>query len=117
MNIALWIVQGLLALGFLYSGWMKAVQYEKGAAAWGWVKEVPRGLVVSVGVLELLGTLGMILPEGTGIAPALTPIAAIMLAAVVLFGALFHLLRKEYREIGINVAFLALAVLVAIGRL
>ncbi|WP_217595147.1 DoxX family protein [Cohnella sp. GbtcB17] len=117
MNIALWIVQGLLAVGVLYAGWMKAVQYEKGAAAWGWVKEVPKGFVVSVGVLELLGAAGLILPEATGIAPVLTPIAAISLAAVVLFGALFHIFRSEYREIGINVVFLALAVLVAVGRL
>ncbi|SFB50670.1 DoxX-like family protein [Cohnella sp. OV330] len=117
MNIALWIVQGLLALGVLYSGWMKAIQYEKGAAAWGWVKGMPKSLVVSIGVLELLGALGLLLPEGTGIAPALTPIAAIALAAVVLSGALFHIFRKEYREIGINVVFLALAVFVAVGRL
>ncbi|MFC3802372.1 DoxX family protein [Cohnella sp. GCM10012308] len=117
MNIALWIVQGLLALGVLYSGWMKTVQYEKGADAWGWVKEVPKGLVVSIGILELLGAVGLVLPEGTGTAPVLTPIAAIALAAVVLFGALFHISRQEYREIGINVVFLALAVLVAVGRL
>ncbi|MDG0794086.1 DoxX family protein [Cohnella ginsengisoli] len=96
---------------------MKAVQYEKGAAAWGWVKDVPKGFVVSVGVLELVGALGLILPEATGIAPALTPIAAFALAAVVLSGALFHLFRQEYREIGINVVFLALAVFVAVGRL
>ncbi|MDG0809123.1 DoxX family protein [Cohnella rhizosphaerae] len=117
MNIALWIAQGLLSLGILYAGWMKAVQYEKGAAAWGWVKEVPRSFVVSVGILELLGALGLILPEATGIARVLTPIAAIALAAVVLLGALFHISRREYREIGINVVFLALAVLVAVGRL
>ncbi|CAI6082850.1 DoxX family protein [Cohnella sp. JJ-181] len=116
MNIVLWIAQGLLALGFLYSGWMKAVRYEKGAAAWGWVKEVPKSLVVSIGVMELLGALGLLLPEGTGIAPIWTPIAAIALAAVVLFGALFHIFRQEYREIGINVLFLALAVFVAVGR-
>lgn len=117
MNIALWIVQGVLALGFMFSGWMKAVQYEKGAAAWGWVKEVPRGLVVAIGILELLGAVGLVLPLATNVAPILTPVAAIALATVVLFGALFHLLRKEYREIGVNVVFIVLAAIVAVGRL
>jgi 2-methylisocitrate lyase-like PEP mutase family enzyme len=48
--------------------------------------------------------------------PVLTPIAAIRLAAVVLLGALFHVTRKEYREIGVNIVFIALTVFVAISR-
>lgn len=116
MNIALWIVQGLAALGFVYSGWLKAIQYDKAALAWGWVKDVPKALVVLIGILELIGALGLILPLALNIAPILTPIAAALLAAVVFLGALFHVSRKEYREIGINLFFIALAVFVAIGR-
>lgn len=116
MNIALWIVQGILAAGFIYSGWMKAFQHEKAKAAWPWAGEVPRGLVFFIGLAELIGALGLILPEATDAVPVLTPLAAIGLAAVVLLGAVFHAMRKEYREIGVNAAFLALAVLVAIGR-
>ncbi|MEK3915745.1 DoxX family protein [Paenibacillus sp. FSL H7-0331] len=117
MNIALWIVQGILALGFIFSGWMKAFQYEKAKASWPWVKEVSRGLVSSIGIAELLGVVGLILPQATNIAPALTPLAAIGLAAIVLFGAVFHVKRKEYQEIGVNIVFLALTVFVAVGRM
>ncbi|MFC5529666.1 DoxX family protein [Cohnella yongneupensis] len=117
MNVALWIVQGLLALLFIYSGWLKGIQVDKAQVAWGWVDDVPRGLVGFIGVMELIGAIGLIVPEATGIAPAMTPAAAIGLAVIVLLGALFHVKRKEYKEIGVNVVFLALAVFVAIGRL
>ncbi|GAA3410717.1 DoxX family protein [Paenibacillus hodogayensis] len=116
MNIALWIVQGLVALGFIYSGWLKAFQYDKARASWGWVKDVSKTFVVLIGLAELLGALGIILPLALNITPIWTPIAAIALAAVVCFGALFHIARKEYREIGVNIVFFALTVLVAISR-
>ena len=117
MNIALWIVQGLAALGFVYSGWLKTLQYEKAKASWGWVQDVPRGVVLFIGSVELLGALGIILPQATAVWSVLTPIAATGLAVVVFLGALFHIQRKEYRDIGVNVVFIALAVYVAIGRI
>ncbi|MFX3631756.1 MAG: DoxX family protein [Candidatus Pristimantibacillus sp.] len=116
MNIALWTVQGLAAIGFIYSGWLKAFQYEKAKASWGWVTDVSKGFVIFIGIAELLGALGLILPQAMNIVPVLTPIAATGLAAVVLLGALFHVTRKEYREIGVNIIFFALAVFVAISR-
>ncbi|OBZ17223.1 DoxX family protein [Bacillus sp. FJAT-26390] len=116
MNIALWIVQGLVALGFVYSGWLKAFQHEKAKASWGWVKDVSKVFVIFIGLVELLGALGIILPQATNVLPVLTPIAAIGLASVVLFGALFHVKRKEYREISVNFVFFAFAVFVAISR-
>lgn len=117
MNIALWIVQGILGAGFIFSGWMKAFRYEKAKASWPWVNDVSRGFVFFIGIVELIGVLGLILPQATDIAPVLTPIAAIGLAAIVLLGALFHAKRNEYRDIGVNIVFLALAVFVAIGRM
>lgn len=116
MNITIWIVQGLAALGFIYSGWLKALQYDKAAASWGWVKNVPKALVVFIGLVELVGAVGLILPEALQIAPVLTPIAATALAVVVLLGAILHVTRKEYREIGVNAVFFVLAALVALGR-
>lgn len=116
MNIALWIVQILLALGFIYSGWMKAFAYEKAKTAWRWANDVPRESVGAIGIAELAGAVGLIVPRATGIAPVWTPLAASALAAVVLLGALFHIRRGEYREIGVNIVFLALALFVAVGR-
>lgn len=116
MNIAVWIVQGIAALGFVYSGWLKAFQFEKAKDSWGWVKDVPKAFVIFLGLVELLGAIGIILPYLTNIAPVLTPIAATGLAVIVLCGALFHVKRKEYREIGVNIVFIALAVIVASSR-
>ncbi|WP_040949483.1 DoxX family protein [Gorillibacterium massiliense] len=116
MNIALWIAQGISALMFLMAGMMKSFQYEKAKASMDWVKTSPKGLVTFIGVAELLGGLGVILPYATGIAPVLTPIAAIGLAVVMLLAAVFHARRKEYSSIGMNILFVALAVFVAVGR-
>lgn len=116
MNIALWIIQGLAALGFVYSGRLKAFQYEKAKASWGWVKDVPKAFVVFIGVAELVGAFGLILPQAMDIVPILSPIAAAGLATVVFLGALFHVTRKEYREIGINIVFFVLTVFIVIGR-
>jgi uncharacterized membrane protein YphA (DoxX/SURF4 family) len=116
MNMALWIVQCILGVGFIFSGWMKAFQYEKAKESWPWANEVPRRLVFFIGIVELVGVIGLIAPQATNITPELTPLAAIGLAIVVLLGAIFHIARKEYKQIGVNIVFLVLAVIVAIGR-
>nr|WP_261780185.1 DoxX family protein [Paenibacillus xylanexedens] len=77
---------------------------------------MPKTLVVLIGIAELLGALGLVLPWALNIAPVLTPISAIALTAVALLGMLFHIQRKEYREIGVNIFFVVLALIVAIGR-
>lgn len=117
MNIALWIVQGILALMFIFAGSTKAFQYEKAKTSLPWVKDSSKGFVTFVGLSELLGGLGLILPEATGVVPILTPIAAIGLAIIMVLAAVFHAKRKEYQGIVMNIVLLALVVFVAIGRL
>lgn len=117
MNIALWVVQILLALMFVSAGFTKAFQYEKVKASMPWVKEYSKAFVTFIGVSELLGGIGLIVPYATGIVPILTPIAGIALAVIMVLAAAFHAKRKEYQAIGMNVILLALAVFVAIGRM
>lgn len=116
MNIALWIMQGLLALIFILAGSMKAIQFERAEATLPWVKDTSKGLVAFIGASELLGGLAIILPYATGMMPSLTPIAAMALAVVMLLAASFHVKRKEYQGAGVNVILLALVVFVAVGR-
>ena len=80
MNIALWAVQIILGLMFLFAGSTKAFSYEKAKASMPWVQESSKGLVVFIGLAEVLGAIGLILPYALGIAPILTPIAAIGIA-------------------------------------
>ena len=117
MNIALWVVQVVLGIGFTYSGWLKAFQQEAAQTSWSWVGDVPAELVTFIGIVELLGVIGLIVPHATKILPVLTPIAAIGLAVVVLSGGVFHLMRGEFGDVGINLMFLVLSLLVAVGRL
>ena len=81
MNYALWIVQVLLALLFLFSGWMKLVlPLDKltGPVA------LPGWLTRFIGVAEVLGGLGLILPNLLRIQPWLTPLAALGLILIMI---------------------------------
>src|SRR6266487_4038845 len=116
MNIVLWIIQGLLALAFLLAGFTKAFMplatVRKNMA---WANEVPAPFVRFIGVAEILGAIGLILPAATGIVPWLTVAAAVGL--VMLSASAFHASRREYSAISMNVALLLLAVLIVVGRL
>ncbi len=116
MNIALWIVQGLLAVVYLSVGTVKAFFYESAKARTNWVRDVPRPLVTFIGVAEMLGGIGLILPWLTGVLPWLTPLAAAGLAVDMLLASGFHLTRREYRAMGGTIVLLVLAALVAYGR-
>ncbi len=117
MNIALWIVQGLLALAFLMAGGMKVMQSkEKLAESMAWVNDFSANTVKLIGVLEILGAIGLIAPQATGILPILTPLAAVGLALVMIGAAITHLRRGEMPMIGINAVLLILALFVAYGR-
>ncbi|KXK13155.1 MAG: DoxX family protein [Chloroflexi bacterium OLB14] len=119
MNIVLWIVQGLLATLYLLAGQMKAFTPHKARAnaQMTWAHDKPDNYIRFVGVSELLGALGLILPLLTGILPWLTVVAAVGLAVIQAL-AIFtvHLPKKEYQVIPINIVLLILAVVVMFGR-
>ena len=82
----------------------------------GFVVDFKGSQVRLIGALELLGALGLILPGLLGIAPALTPLAAVGLALIQVGAALTHIRRGEYPMIVINLALFAMAIFVAYGR-
>jgi uncharacterized membrane protein YphA (DoxX/SURF4 family) len=117
MNVFLWIVQSVLAAMFVMAGLMKSMQpKEKLAPKLPWVADFSAGTVRFIGVVELLGGLGLILPAATGIAPVLTPTAATGLAVVMVLAAATHIRRREPSGVAFNAVLLTLAVLVAWGR-
>lgn len=118
MNIALWIVASVLALAFLAAGLMKIVQPREKLAAsgMGWAGDFSAGAVKAIGVAEVLGALGLVLPALTGVATVLVPIAAIGLAVVMAGAVVVHLKRGEKQMVPVNVVLGALALFVAIGR-
>jgi uncharacterized membrane protein YphA (DoxX/SURF4 family) len=118
MNTALWVVQILLALGFLLAGVPKATQPIPALAKRiTWAKDVPVSLVRFIGVVEILGALGLILPALTGILPWLTVAAAVGLAIVMASAIVFHVVRGEANRIALNIVFLLLLLFVTYGRI
>lgn len=75
MNIALWIIQILLGLLFAFAGvskfLMPAEEMAKNTPPF-----IPIWFIYFIGVAEILGAIGLIVPWATGIKPSLTPIAA-----------------------------------------
>ena len=118
MNIALWIVQGLLALVFGGSGVVKATRDRKRLFDDGitWVEDFPAWAVKTIGVLELLAAVGLILPAMTGIAPILTPLAAAGIALLMAGAGVVHVRRGEIAFLGVIAVLFAAAVFVAWGR-
>lgn len=114
MNIALWIVQLILCIAFLGSGGMKVFAYRKYKESVGRDLDLSKALVTFIGISELAGALGLILPGFTGIAPRLAPLAALGLAVIMLLAVGFHLKRKESPAPA--VVLLILAGFVAVGR-
>jgi len=83
LNVAVWIVQVLLAVGFGMAGVMKSTApIADLSAKMPWVSAVPEALVRFIGVSELVGAVGLILPAATRIRPGLTALAAAGLVVV-----------------------------------
>ena len=118
MNLALWIVAIVLAAGFAASGLIKLlVPKEKlVSSGQGWAQDVTPTDIRLIGVVEVLGAAGLILPAVTHIVPILVPLAAVGLVLVMVGAAVVHARRKEALNIGVNAVLLALAAFVAWGR-
>ncbi|MFC1418100.1 DoxX family protein [Streptacidiphilus cavernicola] len=117
MHVFLWIVQAVLAALFAMSGLAKATQpKDRLVGKYPWMRDTSRTTVLFIGVMELLGAIGLIVPGATGIAPVLTPAAATGLAVLMALAAVTHIRRGEASGVMVNAVLLALAVLVAWGR-
>jgi uncharacterized membrane protein YphA (DoxX/SURF4 family) len=118
LNVALWIVQGVLAAFFGAGGVVKATRDRKRLFDDGmtWVEDFSAGGVKAIAVLEILAAIGLILPAVTGIAPVLTPMAAVGLGLLMAGAAVVHFRRGEIPYIGVTLALMAVALFVAWGR-
>jgi uncharacterized membrane protein YphA (DoxX/SURF4 family) len=116
MNVALWIVQVVLAIAFLGAGWMHAVRYQEARKQMAWVRDVPEPLARSIGIAEILGAIGLVVPALTHIQPWLTPVAASGLAVLMILAVAFHITRNEWSNLSANLPLLVLALFVAFGR-
>jgi uncharacterized membrane protein YphA (DoxX/SURF4 family) len=118
-NLLLWIGQILLALAFLGAGYTHVFRFEQASTrpGMGWLTAVGRDRMRIIGILEILGAIGLVLPAATSVLPWLTPVAATCFAVLMLLAIVVHARRPgEGRNIVVNVILGVFAALVAYGR-
>jgi uncharacterized membrane protein YphA (DoxX/SURF4 family) len=115
MNVVLWILQVLLGLMFIFAGSIKAFQYEQAKKQMSFVSHVSPGLVAFIGIAELLGGIGLILPALTGTLTWLTPLAGAGLALAMLLAVGFHIQRSD-GQIAPSAVLFVLTAFIAYGR-
>ena len=116
MNVALWIVQVLLALFSVAAGWNHGLRpLHDTIQSSPWAADVPAALVRFIGFAELAAGVGLVLPAATRILPILTPLAAAGLAVVMGLAIPFHIMRGE-SNVALHIVVVALCAFVAWGR-
>ncbi|MFD5815804.1 DoxX family protein [Streptomyces sp. NPDC127038] len=115
MNIAYWIVAGLLALFYCYAGTLKVTRgRDRLRPMMAWVDRVPLPAVRALGAVEVLGAIGLVLPPLTGVVPSLALAAAIGFVLLQAGAIAVHLTGREDRGIALNVGLVVTAA-VAVG--
>ena len=119
MNTALWILQSLMALLFMYSGINKSIFSPQILVARGQtgVEKLPVPLIRFIGVSEILGALGLILPSALKILPFLAPFSALSMAAIMVPAAVIHYKRHEPRAVLQNFIVFIICIFIVFGRL
>jgi uncharacterized membrane protein YphA (DoxX/SURF4 family) len=118
LHIGLWVVQVLLAVAFGFSGFMKAtLPMEQILEQMAWAENLPGWLIRFIGISEMAGAVGLVVPGATRIVPKLVGIAGAALAVVMVLAAGLHVMRGEFGFIVVNLALGAMGVFVAWGRL
>ncbi|CRK56347.1 putative integral membrane protein [Alloactinosynnema sp. L-07] len=119
MNIIVWIVQGVLAAVHLGAGLAKLTQTREALVAnpnMAWATDFTEPVIKMIGVLEVLAAIGLIVPWWTGIAPVLTPIAALGLVALMIGAVITHTRRHETKIVPVPLFLALLAAFVAWQR-
>ena len=114
-SIGLWVAQALLALAFGAAGMMKLTISAADLAQQS--PDFSIALVRFIGIMEVLGALGVILPAAARIAPKLTPLAAIGLGIIMVLAFSLHVSRGEWTHVPPTAVLGLLAAFVAWGRL
>ena len=117
LAIALWLVQGLLAITFVGGAvWKLATPIADLAAKIPWAGQVSPGLLYATAVFDGLGGLGVLLPSLTRIKPRLAVLAALGCVALQACAIVFHISRGEAANTPFNFLLVGLSLFVAWGR-
>lgn len=117
VNIGIWVAQVLGAAAFIMAGVMKTTTpIPELSAMMPWTGEYSTTFVRTMGVIDLAGGLGLLLPSLTRIMPRLTVIAAAACVVLQICAILFHASRGEFAVLPTNAVYITLALIVLWGR-
>jgi uncharacterized membrane protein YphA (DoxX/SURF4 family) len=118
MNVILWILQVLLALLFLFAGGSKLVMSAEALSQPATPNQVmlPVAFLRFIGVCELLGGLGLLLPGLFKIKPYLTPLAALGLAIIMIGAVIFSAVSGLIPVALVNLIIVLLLLFIAYAR-
>lgn len=116
MNIFLWVLQIFIAFLFTMSGVIHFTLPPDLPPIFAWMYDLPAGLHLFTGVAEIAAALGLILPGLTKIQPRLTTWAAAGVIPLMAGGIVFHILRGEMVNAGMNLFLLSAAAFIAYQR-
>ncbi|GAA1720993.1 DoxX family protein [Nonomuraea bangladeshensis] len=121
LNGVLWALQAVFGFFFAGSGFGKVLLYDAALyadapRAVAWYAAVPQSLIVFIGICEVLGGVGLILPAMARVKPVLTPLAGAGLTLTMILAAGFHIVRGEYALVPANLLLGGASALIAAGR-
>lgn len=116
LHITIWVAQILLAVILVLGTVIKFQPIEKASAMMPWTGQIPVLFVRLMGIVDLLGAIGIILPSLFRIKPRVTVWAALSIIALMVCATIFHILRGEASVIGFNIFVTVIAGFVAWGR-
>lgn len=118
MNTFLWTLQAYLAFLFLYSGVSKTLFSESKIVSMGMtgMEAMPMIITRFVGITEVLGGIGIILPLIINVYPFFVLLSALSFAVIMVPAAFIHYKRKEYKTILFNISTLIICIIVLWGR-
>ena len=118
MNYILWFFQIILATLFSVTGIIQITFPKEKLIKLGlkWVLRIPLSSVRFIGMLELFGALGLILPMLLNTYPLLTPFSAIGFLLIMIFASYHHYRYSENNAIILNIIIMILSTFIAIGR-
>jgi uncharacterized membrane protein YphA (DoxX/SURF4 family) len=118
VNTVLWVLASVLAAAFLGAGVMKLSRPKEQLAASGmaWTEDFSAGTIKFIGLVEVLGAIGLVLPAALDIVPVLVPLAALGLVLTMVGAVVVHVRRKEVATMAPSLVLLVLAAVIVWGR-
>lgn len=114
MTEKFWILRGILGATFLISGWIKLEETRTGLSSklGKWTEDFSMTEIRGIGLLELLGAIGIVIPGVMGLSPFYAICSSVCLCLLLIAAVVLHWRRRELVTIGLCILVLAINLIV-----